>query len=108
MSEFVEVEWFGRDHKIGIVLTYDEHDGFKARMAPIVLQDWESDLPQTEESDIKYLVDNAAKIPFEWAMGIFGSRMKTEWMHRHLADAPTSLIRYDGVNYDSKNWKGNK
>jgi hypothetical protein len=35
MSEFIEVEWFGREHTIGIVLTYDEHDGFKARMAPV-------------------------------------------------------------------------
>ena len=104
MSEFVEVEWFGRGHKIGIVLTYDEHDGFKARMSPV-----EAGVQlKSESSDIKWIMENAAKIPFEWAWGIFGSRMKTEWMHRHLADEPSSLIRYDSVNYDSKNWKGSK
>ena len=102
MSEFIEVEWFGREEKIGIVLTYDEHDGFKARMAPIPKFPYQE---PSEEEDIKYLMREAAKIPFEWAMGIFGSRMKTEWLHRHLKDKSSSLIRYDGVNYDSKNWK---
>ncbi len=108
MSEFVEVEWFGREQKIGIVLTYDEHDGFKARMSPLpsALVDGKYlTISRTEEEDIQYLMREAAKIPFEWAWGIFGKRMKVEWMHRHLADEPSNLIRYDGVNYDSKNWK---
>jgi hypothetical protein len=60
---------------------------------------------QLEQYDIKWLMENAAKIPFEWAWGIFGRRMKSEWMRRHLKDAPGSLVRYDGVNYDSKNWE---
>lgn len=99
MSRFVDVEWFGREDKIGIVLTYDEHDGFKVRMAPVpkfVHQE------PSEEMDIKYLMDNAAKIPFEWAWGIWGSRMKAEWMNEHLSDSDYSVVRYDGRNYNVK------
>lgn len=95
MSKFVDVEWFGRDQKIGIVLTYDEHDGFKVRMAP---------LPPGAETDetysIQWLLDNAAKVPFDWAWGIWGSRMKAEWMNEHLADSDYSVIRYDSRNYN--------
>lgn len=96
MSKFVDVEWFGRDHKIGIVLTYDEHDGFKVRMAPVFHRD------NDEESDIKYLLENAAKVPFEWAWGIWGSRMKAEWMNEHLSDGDFSIIRYDSRKYNVK------
>ncbi|MCA9324422.1 hypothetical protein KC992_04975 [Candidatus Saccharibacteria bacterium] len=97
MSEFVEVEWFGRDHKIGIVLTYDEHDGFKVRMAPI-----EAGVQlKSEQADIDWLMKNAAKVPFEWAKGFFGPRMKTEWMRRHLADEEWLTVRYDGKDYDT-------
>lgn len=98
MSEFVEVEWFGRDHKIGIVLTYDEHDGFKARMSPVPIGKLLS-----ESSNIKWLMENAAKIPFEWAWGIFGNRMKGEWLRRGYR--PAGQVRYDGRRYDVKTLK---
>lgn len=92
MSRFVDVEWFGRDHKIGIVLTYDEHDGFKVRMAPVS--------GESEEADTQFLMREAAKVPFEWAWGIWGSRMKAEWMNEHLSDSDYSVIRYDSRNYN--------
>jgi hypothetical protein len=95
MSEFVSVEWFGRDSKIGIVLTYDQFDGFKARMAPLP-KAYPADNYRNEEQDIKWLVENAAKIPFEWAWGIFNVWMSILWANRQL---PSTHIRYDGVNY---------
>lgn len=94
MSRFVDVEWFGRDQKIGIVLTYDEHDGFKVRMAPVPSGS------ESEDADVKWLLANAAKIPFEWAWGIWGSRMKAEWMNEHLSDSDYTVIRYDSRNYN--------
>lgn len=96
MSEFVEAEWFGREDKIGIILTYDEYDGFKCRMAslPVFLTN------AGEMLGVQWIMDNAAKIPFEWAWGIFGPRMKTEWMHRHLADKVWPTVRYDRRDYD--------
>lgn len=97
MSRFVDVEWFGRDHKIGIVLTYDEHDGFKVRMAPLPSLDFGEE--PNEEKDVAWLMENAAKVPFEWAWGIWGSRMKAEWMNEHLADDDFSTIRYDSKEY---------
>lgn len=98
MSKFIDVEWFGRGHKIGIVLTYDEHDGFKVRMSPVQA----GVQLQSEENNIKWIMENAAKIPFEWAWAIWGSRMKTEWIHEHLADGDYSIVRYDSRNYDVK------
>lgn len=98
MSRFIDVEWFGRDQKIGIVLTYDEHDGFKVRMAPLPV--FLSD--EDEDAGVKWLMENAAKVPFEWAFGIWGSRMKTEWLHEHLSDSDYSVIRYDSRNYNVK------
>lgn len=92
MTEFVEVEWFGRLRKIGIVLTYDGHDGFKARMAPLIYGN-------TEEEDVKYLMENAAKIPFDWAWGIFGKRMLVEWHNRH-GGRNVKTVRYDHRDYD--------
>lgn len=97
MSKFVEIEWFGRDHKIGIVLTYDEHDGFKCRMAPLPF--FTSD-ERSEADDIEWLMREAAKVPFEWAWGIFGPRMCTEWVHRNLTAEDYSTIRYDGRMYN--------
>jgi hypothetical protein len=102
MAEFVEVEWFGREDKIGIVLTYDEFDGFKARMSPLPKFPYQE---PSEEMDIQYLMREAAKIPFEWAWGIFGGRMKSEWIRRHLADKNYSIIRYDHRDYDAKTLK---
>lgn len=109
MSEFVDVEWFGREQKIGIVLTYDQHDGFKCRMAPLretMITVAGITLPNghrsTEEQDIEWLMKNAAKIPFEWAWGIWGRRMVATWENRHLADGTAKVIRYDGRNYDVK------
>lgn len=95
-SRFVDVEWFGRDQKIGIVLTYSEHDGFKVRMAPLP----EFLTNAGEMLGVQWLMDNAAKVPFEWAFGIWGSRMKAEWMNEHLSDSDYSVIRYDSRNYN--------
>ena len=100
MSRFVEVEWFGRSAKIGIVLTYDEHDGFKSRMAPLPYVNELGQNLNSEQGDIDWLMANAAKIPFEWAWGIFGERMKAEWMFEHMADSDYSVVRYDGQNYN--------
>ena len=97
MSDFVEVEWFGREDKIGIVLTYDQHDGFKARMAPLESNKLSS--LGDEEADIKYLMREAAKIPFEWAWGIFKERMLAEWVSRHLPNIDATKIRYDSRDY---------
>lgn len=108
MSDFVDVEWFGREQKIGIVLTYDMHDGFKCRMAPLPFGPLEQGIDgpvlvdRSEEADVKWLMANAAKIPFEWAWGIWGKRMKTEWMKRHLANKSWPTVRYDARNYDVK------
>lgn len=93
-TDFIDVEWFGRTEKIGIVLTYNEYDGFKCRMKPVS--------GVSEKIDIKDLMDNAAKIPFRWAWGVWGSRMKAEWMNRHLSDNDFSVLRYDGRDYDKK------
>lgn len=100
MSEFVEVEWFGRAQKVGIVLTYDKFDGFKGRMAP---------LPTFLENagemlGTQWVMDNAAKIPFEWAWGIFGQRMVTEWQHRHSGEI-CYRVRYDHRDYDVETLK---
>lgn len=97
MSQFVDVEWFGRDHKIGIALTYDKYDGFKVRMAPIPQFAYQE---PDEEQDIRYLMDYAAKIPFEWAWGIFGERMKATWQDKHLPDYSCPTIQYDNRYYD--------
>jgi hypothetical protein len=101
MSKFVEVEWFGRDHTIGIVLTYDEFDGFKCRMAPIP-KAFPADNNRNEEQDVKWIMQRGAKIPFEWAWGLFGPRMKTEWTQRHLADKKWDTLRYDRHDYPVK------
>lgn len=99
MSEFVEVEWFGREQKIGVVLTYDQHDGFKARMAPLP-----GPHDGGETQDIEYLMREAAKIPAEWAYGIFGKRMISEYMRRNLWDKSRCSFRYDRVNYKTNGW----
>ncbi|HVA10615.1 MAG TPA: hypothetical protein VNG32_00415 [Candidatus Dormibacteraeota bacterium] len=103
MSKFVDVEWFGREDKIGIVLTYDEFDGFKARMAPSPKFPYQ-DL--NEAQDINYLMSYAAKIPFEWAWGIFGKRMVAEWDDQHpytstsVTEPIMETVRYDHRDYD--------
>lgn len=100
MSEFVEVEWFGREDKIGIVLTYSEFDGFKARMGPVSwTHPWDD--KDYEQQDIDFLMKNAAKIPFEWAWGIFGKRMVSEWHNRH-GGQNVKTVRYDHRDYDIK------
>lgn len=98
MSEFVEVEWFGREDTIGIVLTYDEFDGFNARMAPVRKGYYMVDLLidgtaiyEEERQDVDWLMSHAAKIPFEWAWGIFRHRMETG-----------PIVRYDHRDYDIK------
>lgn len=109
MSEFIEVEWFGRASKIGIVLTYDEHDGFKARMAPLpfkatlhgTTEGGLEIIERSEDDDIKWLMENAAKVPFDWAWGIFGPRMRSEWGIRHMVEKP-EVIRYHRRDYDIK------
>lgn len=109
MSEFVAVEWFGREDKIGIVLTYDEFDGFKCRMAPIpynpdvnipVGVDNGGSLVFPEDIDIRYLMENAAKVPFEWACGFFKETMMQKWLEVHLEVVPEPPLRYDSINYD--------
>lgn len=108
MSEFVDVTWFGREHTIGIVLTYDEFDGFKARMAPVPLIEYHSGLGvniplnTNVEGDVKWLMANAAKIPFEWAWGIFGRRMVAYWQDKHLDLDSWPTVRYDHYDYDVK------
>ena len=101
MSKFVDVEWFGREDEIGIVLTYDEFDGFKARMAPLpkaarFIPDPEDSLfwLRDEELDIKWLMENAAKIPFEWAWGIFHHQIG-----RYMDEHNVKVLRYDRQVY---------
>lgn len=98
MAEFVDVEWFGRSDKIGIVLTYDEHDGFKVRMAP--LPRMFDNQNRNEEADITWLMENAAKVPFEWAWGFFKERMIGEQTRRQLPNVDATKIRYDHRDYD--------
>ncbi len=104
MSEFIKVEWFGRDNqKVGIVLTYDQHDGFKARMAALPQAYPSNAYRATEEQDIKWLMKNAAKIPFEWAWGIFGDTMYRFWLERR--PGIEHIIRYDHRDYDIETLK---
>lgn len=94
MSEFIDVEWFGREQSIGIVLTYDQFDGFKCRMAPVS--------GENEKTDAHFVMSQGAKIPFAWAWGIWGKRMIGEWENRHLDDGSATTVRYDHRDYDIK------
>lgn len=96
MTEFVDVEWFGRDTKVGIVLTHDEFDGFKARMAPLPFEY----VYASERAGVDWMMQNAAKIPFEWAWGIFKEQMLIDWRIRNPGvDVTQAVIRYDHHTY---------
>ena len=80
---------------IGFVLIFNEHAGFKVYAGMSIHGN-------SPDENAKFIYENGTKIPFNWAWGIWGKRMETEWMHRHLADYDEvkNIIRYDGVNHE--------
>lgn len=88
MTTVIETEWLSSIETVGFVLTYDDHDGFKVRCGVAKFDD--------ETLDQNYILGHGAKIPFDWAWGIFGQRMVVEAEIRNPALNEVKSIRYDG------------
>lgn len=98
-SEFIDVEWFDTgatglpNQTIGVVLIYNEHAGFKCYIG---IGDGVS-----PEDDMEHIYKNGQKLAHGVARGVWGSRMRAEWITRNLAnDARLSYAyKYDGKRY---------
>ncbi len=99
MSEFIDVEWFDKgatglpNQTIGVVLVYDEHVGFKCYIG--------IGKGVSPSDDMEFIHQHGTKLSHEVAKGVWGSRMKAEWISRNLAnDARLEYAyKYDGKRY---------
>jgi len=97
MSEFIDVEWYDAGtsglpgQNIGIVLVYNEHQGFKCYMG--------IGNGVSESDDMENIHKLGTKIDHKLASTVWGSRMAAEWITRHLADLDNSKYLYDGKQY---------
>lgn len=96
-SEFIDVEWFDTgatglpNQNIGVVLIYNQHAGFKCYIG--------IGNGVSPEDDMEFIYKNGTKIGHAAAAGIWGGRMRAEWLTRHLADEDLSFYMYDSKQY---------
>lgn len=99
-SEIIEAEyWSGGTGTVGACLTWNENDGFKVRIGnvprPLTLTPEDLDDPVIPEEQLR---DWGAKVTVEHAIGIFGRRIWSENIRRHLHETRTTFM-YDGKDY---------
>lgn len=97
MSEFIDVEWFDTgatglpNQTIGVVLIYNEDAGFKCYMG--------IGNGVSENDDMEHIYKHGQKISHKVAKSIWGSRMRAEWISRHVADDNLTFYKYDSQEY---------
>lgn len=99
MSEIIDVEWFDKgatglpNQTIGVVLIYNEHDGFKCYIG--------IGNGASITDDTKFIYEHGTKLGHAAAKGIWGSRMRGEWISRNLANNArmSYAYKYDGKRY---------
>lgn len=99
-SEIIEAEyWSGALGTVGACLTWNEIDGFKVRIGnvppPLSLTPDDLEDPNVPEEQLR---DWGAKMTVEQAIGIFGARIRSENIKRHLHEDRLTFM-YDGTNY---------
>lgn len=97
MSEFIDVEWFDagtsgiRGQTVGIVLVYDENDGFKCYMG--------IGNGVSANDDMENIHKLGVKIDYAHAKAVWGNRMRAEWISRNLSNDDLSWYMYDRKKY---------
>lgn len=97
MSEFIDVEWFDTgatglpNQTMGIVLIYNEHAGFKCYMG--------IGNGVSESDDMEHIYKHGTKLNHAIAKAVWGSRMRAEWISRHVADENLTFYKYDDKEY---------
>ena len=98
MSEIIDTEWFDTGltgfsgQNIGVVLTYNEHDGFKCWIGV--------GAGVSQDSDSLLIYERGTKLSHDVAKGIWGKRMRAEWIRRNLSSKrPLDKYLYDGQEY---------
>jgi len=99
-SEFIDVEWFDKgatgigSQNIGVVLIYNKYVGFKCYIG--------IGNGVSIEDDMEHIYKHGTKLSYGVAKGIWGPRMRAEWITRNLAEPDLSFYKYDGHKYLAK------